>query len=402
MRTLFLLLAAVVLSLSDAAAQPVQSFAFRPTVHNYCAPLREGRSSFSDVVRKQSGFGVELTYYRRLLPNTLLGVPVRIGTAQTDCERGNPNERAWLAHVDVLAQQHFFKPSARVQPYAQIGMGSGYTLEQKSLVLQFPMGVGLNVRLTSNLYLTAQTQHRFSDDNRDAWHHALGLQFNFGKALTPRAKAKPQELPTAPADRDGDGVADIDDRCPDAPGPSETNGCPDRDGDGVADREDRCPNEPGSPALSGCPDRDGDGVADGDDRCPDKPGLASNFGCSEVSAADLEILNAAMRNVQFATNSANLLPSSHAVLDQVADLMARYPEYRLFISGHTDSVGDDKFNLDLSRRRAKACRDYLVVKGVPAERIEYEGYGETRPIAPNDTEAGRAKNRRVEFELRLR
>lgn len=382
-----------------ARTQPIHSLAFRPTVYNYHAPLRDNTPSFSDIYGKNSGYGIELAYYRRLLPNVLLGLPLRVSSAQTDPLSGDSGQRQWLVHLDVLAQQHFLKPSAAVQPYLHAGVGGVYHAEQQTFGVHFPVGLGLNVRLTEGVYLSAQTQHRFASDNRDAWHHAIGVQFNFGREIKPREEKEPG--PPKPADRDGDGVADIEDRCPDQPGSAATFGCPDRDGDGVADRDDRCPDEPGSALLAGCPDRDGDGIADRDDRCPDKPGPAANFGCPEIAPADREILNAAVRNVQFATNSADLLPSSYAILDQVATLMGRYPDYKLFISGHTDSVGDDKFNLDLSKRRAKSCYDYLLRKGVDPQRISHEGYGETRPIADNNTEAGRAKNRRVEFDLRL-
>ncbi len=381
-------------------AQPNSSLAFRPTWYNYQAPLRENTPTLSDIFGKNSGGGVELTYYRRLLPNILLGLPLRIGSAQTNTRGAASERREWLVHLDVLAQQHFLKPSAVVQPYVHIGVGGVYNTDQHALGVHFPVGLGLNIRIIENVYFTAQTQHRFSNDNRDPWHHAVGVQFNFGPELKLRKEERP--LSPAPADRDGDGIADAEDRCPDQPGPSATFGCPDRDSDGVPDQDDRCPDQPGLATLSGCPDRDGDGVPDQDDRCPDRPGPASNFGCPEVAPADRDILTAAMRNVQFATNSANLLPASHAVLDQIAALMERYPEYQLIISGHTDSVGDDKFNLDLSKRRAKACYDYLTSKGVDPARMSHDGYGETRPIADNNTEAGRAKNRRVEFELRLR
>ncbi len=380
-------------------AQPMHSLALRPTLYNYHAPLRDNSPSLSDIAEKSSGAGVEVAYYRRLLPNVLLGLPLRVGRANTDW-RNPANAQEWLVHLDVVAQQHFFKPSAVVQPYLHAGMGAAYDFGRPALEWHFPVGLGVNVRLTKQLYLTAQTQHRFAGDDRDAWHHALGLQLNFGKEL-PSRKKKDEEPTRQPLDSDADGVPDAEDRCPDQPGPAATMGCPDRDGDAVADSEDLCPDQPGPAALSGCPDGDGDGVPDKDDRCPDKPGPASNFGCPLVSAADLEILHSAVRNVQFATNSANLLASSYAVLDQVAALMERYPEYHLYISGHTDSVGDDKFNLDLSKRRAKACYDYLVSKGVNPGRMRHEGYGETRPIADNSTEAGRARNRRVEFELRL-
>lgn len=203
-------------------------------------------------------------------------------------------------------------------------------------------------------------------------------------------------------DRDGDGLADKDDRCPDQAGPASLQGCPDRDSDGITDRDDDCPDQRGVMALKGCPDRDGDGVADKDDRCPDKAGPISNKGCPEIKTEDKAKLESAVRLVQFATGKATLLQKSYAILDDVAMLMNKYPEYHLTISGHTDATGDDKMNQSLSERRAKACYDYLVKKGVAASRVTHAGYGETKPVADNKTAAGREQNRRVEFELSVK
>ncbi len=92
-------------------------------------------------------------------------------------------------------------------------------------------------------------------------------------------------------DRDGDGIPDKEDRCPDIFGHITARGCPDRDGDGVEDAEDLCPDEPGVKILGGCPDRDGDGIPDKDDRCPDAPGPEYTNGCPDTDAdgiADLD------------------------------------------------------------------------------------------------------------------
>ena len=203
-------------------------------------------------------------------------------------------------------------------------------------------------------------------------------------------------------DRDGDGIADKDDRCPDQPGPVALRGCPDRDGDGIADIDDRCPDQRGTAALKGCPDRDGDGIADIDDLCPDQPGPASNKGCPEMTKEDKEKVDLAVKMVQFETGKATLLKSSNKVLDDVAAVLLKYDYYNLAIEGHTDDVGDDKRNQVLSEQRAKTCFDYLVGKGVPATRMTHAGFGETRPVADNKTAAGRALNRRVEFNLKLK
>lgn len=203
------------------------------------------------------------------------------------------------------------------------------------------------------------------------------------------------------SDRDGDGVVDDDDACPDQPGTAATQGCPDADGDGVPDRDDRCPNTPGSPATGGCPDSDGDGLIDQDDRCPNTAGPASNNGCPEIEEEDQETLEFAMKAVQFETARATLLTASYTILDQIVDIMNRYPDYKLRINGHTDSIGSSAPNQVLSERRAKACYDYLLSKGIPAARMSYRGYGESQPIADNRYKAGREQNRRVEFDLYL-
>ena len=200
-------------------------------------------------------------------------------------------------------------------------------------------------------------------------------------------------------DTDGDGVADKNDDCPAVAGLKALNGCPDTDGDGVSDKDDKCPEEAGLKALNGCPDTDGDGVANKDDRCPNTVGLASNKGCPEIKEEIREVLEFAMRAVQFNSGKATLKVESFAVLDQIAQIMRDYPAHKLSIAGHTDGQGADDTNLILSKQRAKACLNYIMVKGISSARMSFAGYGETVPVADNTTPAGRQLNRRVEFNL---
>ncbi len=202
-------------------------------------------------------------------------------------------------------------------------------------------------------------------------------------------------------DADGDGVPDGSDECPAVAGPAATKGCPDSDGDGVADKNDDCPNERGPASTRGCPDSDGDGVLDRNDKCPTTAGPAGNDGCPEILKEDREVLDLAMRAVQFQTAKATFLPESYNVLNQIVDILKRYPDYKLRIGGHTDSIGSSGDNQTLSEKRAKACFDYLVSKGISANRMTSAGYGESKPIADNKYKDGRDKNRRVEFELHL-
>ncbi len=202
-------------------------------------------------------------------------------------------------------------------------------------------------------------------------------------------------------DSDGDGIVDAEDACPNTAGIAKFNGCPDSDGDGIQDKEDACPNMAGIAKFKGCPDTDGDGVQDKEDKCPTTAGPASNAGCPEISKEDKETLEFAIQAVEFETASAKLKDVSLPILDKIADIMQRYPDYHLRIGGHTDSVGSAESNQKLSEARAKSCFDYLVSKGISPDRMSYQGFGETQPIADNRYKEGRAKNRRVEFELYL-
>ncbi len=200
-------------------------------------------------------------------------------------------------------------------------------------------------------------------------------------------------------DSDRDGITDDKDMCPDTPGTAEHSGCPDTDDDGIADNEDTCPEIPGIRRFSGCPDTDNDGIADPEDKCPTLAGTNANDGCPEIKAEDKAVLDLAMENVNFETGSARLLSSSRGVLDQIAEIMKRYPGFVLYIDGYTDNVGNDFANQQLSDQRAKRCGDYIVNQGVSRSAIIATGHGENDPIASNNTAAGRRANRRVTFVL---
>jgi len=153
--------------------------------------------------------------------------------------------------------------------------------------------------------------------------------------------------------------------------------------------------------MTGCPDSDRDGVIDREDRCPELAGEAANKGCPELAEAEKAIIENARRQIRFETGSAILTADSKVVLDSIAKVLRKYSHYGLRMEGYTDSVGDDDANLRLSKRRAKACYDYLLYKGIGPKRLQYAGYGEANPIGDNRTSRGRLQNRRVTFELFL-
>lgn len=177
----------------------------------------------------------------------------------------------------------------------------------------------------------------------------------------------------------------------------------DSDSDGVADVNDLCPGTPqGTPVNNaGCQvgsatDADGDGVTDAEDICPNTAiGLAVDArGCAIAQSVVLQ-------GVKFHNASAILTDEARVVLDEVARTLSGQAGLTVEIAGHTDDVGSEDYNLKLSQQRAESVRQYLIGKGIPSRRLTAQGYGEFNPIAPNDTEAGRETNRRVEFKVLL-
>jgi outer membrane protein OmpA-like peptidoglycan-associated protein len=212
-----------------------------------------------------------------------------------------------------------------------------------------------------------------------------------------------------PKDADGDKVADEADKCPDTPAGEavDASGCSagqqDADGDGVNDAADKCADTPAGEQVdaSGCPlpkDGDGDGVNDQADRCPSTPSGV------EVDAEGCQVLfeeakkTLILEGVNFETGKATLTTESQAILNGVAESLVANEEIRVQVSGHTDNTGSAAVNKRLSRARADAVRQYLIEKGVAAERLTAMGFGPSRPIASNKTADGRAQNRRVELQ----
>jgi outer membrane protein OmpA-like peptidoglycan-associated protein len=212
-------------------------------------------------------------------------------------------------------------------------------------------------------------------------------------------------------DNDKDLVADSIDQCPqvaeDIDGFEDRDGCPDfdNDADGIPDSVDHCPAMPedkdGFQDNDGCPDTDNDldDVPDSIDRCPDVQGEADNQGCPKEKARAKEIKRGRviLRGVNFMFGSEVLTGDSYAILDRVYESLVEWPEIKIEIAGHTDAVGSGIANRMLSRKRAESVRDYLLSKGISAERLIADGRGEDEPIAENETAEGRAMNRRVEI-----
>jgi len=212
-----------------------------------------------------------------------------------------------------------------------------------------------------------------------------------------------------PEDYDGDSVVDGIDRCPDTPArvKVDAKGCPiDSDNDGVYDGIDRCPNTPAGAKVdaAGCPsDADNDGVSDGIDRCPNTPAGAKvdETGCPAEVKKFLDTGLISSTDIMFDFNKATLKPESKAALDKIGNILIQAPDLKIEIGGHTDAKGSDKYNLKLSDERAKAVHDYLKknFSQINPDNLVSKGYGESKPVASNDTDEGRTENRRVEFKI---
>jgi OOP family OmpA-OmpF porin len=297
-----------------------------------------------------------------------------------------------------------------------------------------PLGVGLNVNFFDEGRLFINSTYRSPITTSSAnYHfvHALGISGRIGKKKEPKV-IPPPPPPPAPKDSDNDGIIDDNDKCPTTPGVAKYEGCPvpdtDKDGinddndkcptvaglakyegcpvpdtdkDGINDEEDKCPSEPGVARYQGCPvpDRDKDGINDEEDKCPDVPGVAAQQGCPEITAEVAKTVEYAAKNVYFATGSTKLLAKSYAALNELVKVLNSNTSLKLKVDGHTDNVGADDFNMKLSDGRAASVKNYLISKGITADRLESEGFGETMPVADNKTAAGKAKNRRVEMKV---
>jgi len=232
-------------------------------------------------------------------------------------------------------------------------------------------------------------------------------------------------------DSDGDNIPDVLDKCPNTKGSFTASGCPDADNDGIADGKDTCPNTYGKAAYSGCPydaigmERLSKGfdpskapvtkvVTKTDPAATATTSAPSGFGLSVTSVSRSEIepvdfdycayfdefRSEFEQAILFNSGSVVLNTSTRKVLDRLAKFTKKCGSRSVVIKAHTDNVGDETFNQQLSERRAEAVKNYLVKKGVDEMLLQSVGYGSMQPVAPNDTPENKAKNRRVELEIR--
>ena len=297
----------------------------------------------------------------------------------------------WSANLQAkyALRRLFTTESGWFDPYIKVG--GGYTayesrFDDKEGGFKALAGGGINFWFTDHLGVNLQTgyHHGFQKNGTDYFQHSAGIVIKFG--------AK---------DTDKDGIPDNKDACPEVAGLKEFNGCPDTDGDGITDKDDKCPDVAGPAENAGCPwpDTDGDGVLDKDDLCPEVAGPASNKGCPEPDENEQKQLNQYAKTILFDTGKATIKFESAEILNQIINVLKKYPNSRFRIEGHTDNTGKRAKNIELSQNRADAVKIYLIQGGIASDRLESVGYGPDKPIASNKNKKGRALNRRVEINL---
>jgi len=261
-----------------------------------------------------------------------------------------------LGEVDASIRAKLLQSSPGIMPFLQAGAGiANYTGHFGAF---FPAGAGIQLNLSTETFVLLEAQYRIATGTWEPGHlyYSAGIAGVIGKKKNTYIRQHPpvpsvhSPLPSGSKDRDGDGIPDSLDACPDIPGDATAQGCP------IADTTHR------------------------------------------VLLNDIrEKLKTNAENIFFETDRYTLLPASFKALDKTVRLLKENPQLHLLIEGHTDSTGLPEANLVLSQRRANAVLNYLIQQGIDEKRLSAKGYGSARPIEDNNTPQGRSRNRRVEL-----
>ena len=359
-------------------------------------------SGFKPLWRVDGEAGLRVAFF----PERYIGVEAE-GAGIIARARISTNDIApmWTARGHVIAQL----PWWNVAPFVLVGAGAmGISTHPLVLGKDIDPAVhwGGGVKLYLHRYIALRLEGRHILAAKQATQNSFtshaeflaGLSFTLGRA-------KPLPEPPPDPDRDKDGFLNERDDCPDTPGVS-PDGCPprDTDKDGFVDTEDACPYEAGV-EPDGCPirDQDGDGIPDTVDKCVTKPETDNGFededGCPDEIPEPVREWSGVIEGIEFEFDSAEITAASKPTLDRAIDVLKDYPDIRIEIVGHTDNEGTVEHNLELSKARAESVKQYLVDGGIGEDRLETRGAGHKEPRASNDTEEGRAKNRRTEFKI---
>ena len=327
----------------------------------------------------ESNFGLGLGLGKFL--NEKWSLDFELDSASFDAEdTGGSVDQTGLG---LMARYHFNEGSS-LRPF--LGVGAGYLdhngdgaargVDSSDLMLN--LGAGIRKSVTDRIGFISEIKYRLDTDDYtgtnssyDDYLFSMGLNVALGAANEKVMPAAKIVEPAPQLDSDGDGITDLDDRCPNSPAGVKVNefGCHDHD-------------------------RDKDGVMNVNDQCPhSEPGtLVDETGCKAV-IIELE-------GVYFDVDKATLRPESIVVLNDAVATLTKHAAIYIQVASHTDSTGSAAYNQGLSDRRAKVVYEYLIAHGISADRMTWQGYGETSPTATNDTKEGRAKNRRTELIIK--
>ena len=356
-----------------------------------------------------------------------------VGWAQGNTLKMGYGFSEWFPELNA---RYIFNPYSKVNVFGTVGAGITHTTVNRpsradqsndagfglyrnpSVDGMITVGPGLDFHLAGPVYLRTDLDLLLtlgSDPTPDrtdvwgTWRFLIGPEFR----KAPVKETAPEPVSDECKDEDDDGVCLANDKCPtereDKDGFQDGDGCidPDNDGDTLLDRDDSCPNEPedvdGFKDNDGCPDPDNDQdkIPDTKDKCPNDPENMNGYedldGCPEEVPQQVQKFTGVIEGVYFDFDKDTILPASNKKLTEALAVLNQFPDLKLEVQGHTDAKGDDAYNMDLSQRRAEAVVKWFTEHGLSADRFRAVGYGETRPIDTNETDAGRAKNRRVEF-----
>lgn len=386
------------------------------------------------LIGEKTTTGAGLSFVKGINKN--LDWQLSLDFAFTDSLNGQKlKEKRMINEADISLIWLLTGRNSKVQPFLSAGAGLGLFSSQTSLV--FPAGLGFRYRVLKESYLILQGQYRTTIGNTIPDHFLFGIGF-YGQIHSKKIRSVNTQLSKVPlpvsnekpSDRDGDGILDSLDVCPDEAGLLQFQGCPDSDGDGIPNKLDSCPFLYGISKYRGCPqvDSDKDGVYDEDDSCVWVAGPGENHGCpwpdddrdsvpnyhdscksvaGETKYSGCPFNGTAIQSafdkwssqIHYDIGSDQLRIESIPILDSIAYLLIVYRGLRVAINGHTDNSHTPAFNQLLSERRSQAVRHYLIEKGIDPNRLYSIGFGDRSPIASNFTAKGRAKNRRVEIRI---
>jgi OmpA-OmpF porin, OOP family len=355
----------------------------------------------------QNGMELGGRIARPFLPWLVPELELALSPTRTAAPAGAPTDSVFWFEPR-LHLRFELAPDARLQPFVMVGGGSPVVISRYSRTygtsiigegyvgggVRFDTLKGFELRADARLALLP-AQPGASPAVTAELEIGLGVVFRLG-ARPRRAGAEPLVAPPPIADRDGDGIPDAQDACPDRP----------EDKDGFEDAD-------------GCPDIDNDldGILDIADKCPNVPetynGFEDDDGCPDTLPADVDALRGTIAGLLYAEGETVVRDSALPAVKKIAATMRQYPHIRVVLIGHTDDREAKQFatgepgqpadletlSADLSRARAEAVKNELASAGVPAARVLIDGKGAAEPVADNAKPRGRLANRRVEIKL---